>query len=278
MKKKARQESLLQGTPADLSTQIGGLLALDRQREKQRKLFGGLGLAAGIPGCLLTFVFFPIGLPLLALGIGLGVVWNKFAKCDLDETRLQLAQGFLAKLAPDISLKAPVEVTIRHGDAFEHGESLEDRKWGVVRYQTTRDEWFGVQAKLHDHTVLVLEATLCGKRKSRSKRKYTKTKDRDRDVVRVALRVDPQQYPRLAQLPNLLDPKRLTAHTGMTVQGVRVEENRIHLVAVTDPRMTLIGRASHRTEQGAQNRLTPEKLVGLLAFVYGGLTRCGPGS
>lgn len=287
-----RQITTLQGMVDQILPQLQSIRAADTVGDAERKrlgnrtaLFSGLGCGAMFLSFFLMGLLAPVGVllllgggVLLVIGIVTGMKKGKLDKLDLDNTRLQLANDLLLTLRPDLSEKRPVGLTMAHGEAVQHGTKTEEQKQGTwltgqITTSEHEDEWLRLRGRFADGTIFRLEVTQETKRKSKPKRKYTKVRDRSREKIQLTLRVSQQLYPHLDRLAASLQPQLLMNHAGLQVLGTQVNGNVVRIAARTGVYGRLQGRygASH---SGQENHLNPTKVVGLLAFLYGGLTRC----
>src|SRR5207244_7686995 len=111
----------------------------ERGRTGQR---GGCMLVLGILGGFVSLVLLgnrqPVGLfGLLVFGVllVLGIVnlrrSGQLKAVDLDNARLALVQELLETLAPDLSEKRPLSLTLQHGDCFQWGPASNQRTEGT---------------------------------------------------------------------------------------------------------------------------------------------------
>jgi hypothetical protein len=289
-----RQVTVLQDTMPNLLTRLqlvrGGDAVNDRQRTRSGWLGGTLltlGILGGFFSLVLLGTYLPLGLfallvsgLLLIGGIVFLVQFNQLKAADLDNDRLALAQELLETLAPDLSPKRPLHLSLWHGDCFHWGTVTGKRTegyWltGRTTYSEHADRWLSLSGRLQDGSVFKLSVTQSGKRKSKAKRKYTKMHERSEERVRLSLRVPPALYPHLDRLQGALLPDRLQGHAGLILRAFQVQGNVVRLTAESGLFVRQVLRYS-RPEGGHEHRMTAGKLVSLLAFLYSGLSHCRP--
>lgn len=291
-----RQVTTLQGTAPELIARLSSLRSQDTSNDAARTRFGCLGgaliviaVAAGFFSLVMAAEFGAVGLLgllvaalLLAGGIVSTVKWNQLRAVDMDSPRLDLVQELLLTLAPDLSDKKPLTLTLAHGDCFQFGKVNEQRSegtWmtGKVDIQSREDTWLDLGGRLQDGSVFKLSITEVGKRKSKPKRKYTKIQDRIHEQIALLIRVSPEIYPHLERLQNAVHPERLQGNTLLHLEGLQVEGNVIRIRAETGLYVRRVLRSS-RPETGQENRVNAGKLVSLMAFLYAGLSHCRAGA
>lgn len=293
---KQRQVTTLTGPPAEVlrtlaQVRIADAAADDERARRQKK--GGLLTCSG---CALLFgsvflfgIFFPLGLAAVAIGGPLALLgWGhlrragRLAELDLDNERLAVASELLDLLRPDLSDKKPVTLTLAHGPAASWAPATNQRTegtWlsGKTHFSEFEDTWLRVGGRFQDGSSFRLTVEEAMKRKAKPKRKYTKTTDRSREKVTLLLRVSPAFYPHLENLQPALRPDRLLAGAGLTVTQSRIQGPAIRLQAVTGLHTRQVLRHS-QPESGREHRVTSAKLIGMLAFVFAGLSHCRAGA
>lgn len=278
-----RQESVHQGTPADLISQLAALEAQDAEGDARRARVGGMSclLFVGVVVCIFVGVNLPglggvllfVGLAVLVAAIVTTARYFKLQAADLDGDRLRLAREFVSMLAEDLSEKAPVSVTLRHGDAAQFAPATNQRTVGGTRYADYQDVWLTLRGRLQDGAMLRMSVTRVVKRKSKSKRKYTKINDRIHEQIKLALRLPTERYPHLDRLQSVLPADRLGGQARMQLTGFRVNGPSVQAVVATFPWASNTLR-SGKSEAHPENKLTSDKLVSLMAFLYAGVNRC----
>jgi hypothetical protein len=291
-----RQITHLQAMPDELLAQVSTAQTQDVIGDQERVAVGNTTAKFGCTGGALTFFsffvmgfFLPLGLLMLAVGVVLLIVAFVFGRrkakldeYDLDNDRLQLVRELIEVLKPDFSDKKPLRLMLAHGSSVKFGTASNQRTegtWmtGKVDYCEYEDPWFRLSGRFQDGTVFRLGIQQSVKRKSKPKRKYTKVSDRLRDKVTLALRVPPAVYPDVAPLNTVLDPARLGSHVGLSVVALQAQGHSVRISATTGVFMKQILR-SGSPESGAENKVHSSKIVGLLAFVYAGLSHCRVGA
>jgi hypothetical protein len=167
--------------PLQLLAECERLGHLDKQAESKKKSLQTIAivlLVIGVP----TLFLFGIGLVFL---IPAGIVWyvrSKVAAEDFEDRKLEVIQGTLAKLGPELRLTKPVQV----GAEFSyHDQSAPSAQMGGVKaYQHW---WLNMKFWLQDGTGVAVDATTGAKVKSKSKRRYTKVKDVARERLTITL-------------------------------------------------------------------------------------------
>jgi hypothetical protein len=281
-----RPENILQGTPEVVLASLRRAAAEDATREAETrkaerigcwlwsgcavcgalvwigfKAHWGFGLLAVIPALLFAIPAFLFGRKVQGL-----------KDRDLDNARTEMAMQLIEALKPDISEKAPVELVLRHGDAIRWCEPQPGAPAGGAK--TYEDNWFSLSSRMQDGSSMKLGVTLSVKRKSKSKRKYTKHADQMEESLNLALRLPPERYPRLEALQPALDANLLLQNTFLNVRRIGVEPPVVRVSAETSRFGRVTGRGGTVTETGQANRLNGEKLLGLLAWVYGAVGAC----
>lgn len=289
-----RQITNLQGTPDQILPQLQVVRSQDAVGDAERRRegtklgwFTGLGCAAIFGSFFLLGIFPPLGVVgmviggvLLVFAVIVGRKKSALDKLDLDNDRLALVQEMVQSLTADLRAGRPLALTLCHGNAAEKGIKTEEHKegtWltGTVTTSDFEDDWLRLRGRFSDGSIFRIQVTQETKRKSKPKRKYTKVTDRNREKVQISLRVSAQRYPNLERLNQILNPQALANHVGLQVCGLQATGNVVRVVARTWPYTQR--RLRYGTQQaGQENKLSTGKVLGLLAFIYGGLSNCGP--
>jgi hypothetical protein len=291
-----RQITNLTGMAEELLPRLSIARNEDAVGDQVRTATGKKAGAFGLGGCLTTVagffllaVFTPLGLLLTLGGIVLLVIAFKESRkkakldeYDLDGDRLLLVQELLQVMQPDFSDKKPLTLTLAHGSSVKFGRNTEQRtegSWltGRVNFSEYEDPWMVLSGRMQDGAAFRLSVEQCVKRKSKPKRKYTKVTDRMCDEVTLVLRAPAEVYPHLDRLQGVLDPQRLAGHVGMHVSGLAVQDGTVRLKAATGYFTKQVLRYGS-PETGQEHKIHSSKIVGLLAFIYAGLSHCRIGA
>jgi hypothetical protein len=270
----ARQETVLQGLPPDLSRQLTDLARQAGANQKRAKIMGGSATAATVATVVSFFFSWQLGVALLIAAIVLWVMFASAPMRGLDLERVALARDVVDVLAADASTKSPMVVTVRHGDMFRFGEVKDRDKTGSVETIRAEDTWLSLRTRMQDRSALRLEVGQSGKQKSKQKRKYTRSQAQMVDEIAVTLRVPSDRYPDLSRLTAFLEPQKLRQGTSLTVGRVQVAEQTVRFSAVSGTHTRSTGRGGATSTGNAAHRITPEKILGALAYLYGGLSQC----
>jgi hypothetical protein len=288
---KQRQITTLTGSAAEVLqalTQVRAADAVADQERLQRRRKGGMltGVGCvGMFGSVFLMAIPPLGVVLLLAFIGVVLAgWGQLrrsgqlAALDLDNERLAVVSELIETLAPDLSDKKPLNLTLAHGTAVTWAPPTNQRQegtWltGKISFSEYQDTWLSLGGRMQDGSLFRLAVTETVKRKSKPKRKYTKLTDRCREEVTLVLRVSPAFYPHLDRLQAALHPDRLLSGTGLGVTQCQVNGPSIRVRAVTGLNTRQVLRYS-RPETGQEHRIHTGKLIGLLAFVFAGLSHC----
>jgi hypothetical protein len=288
-----RQVTSLAGTPAQVAAQLRVVRAEDMAQDTERAITqrrAGWTFGGGCAGAIATFFLFALlgpfapvvlagALGLLVVGIVNMVRASRMSEMDLDNERLAFANELIETLAPDFSDKKALALTLRHGDSVRFGIPAATRTeggWltGRVNFSEHEDTWFSLGGRLQDGSLFKLAVTQVVKRKSKPKRKYTKVTDRCRDEVTLVMRVPQAAYPHLDRLQASLQPQRLAQHAGMALTVLQAQGASIRAKAVTTGYCTKQVLRYSRPESGVEHRMSAQKVIGLLAFLYSGLSHC----
>ena len=289
-----RQITNFQGSADEILPQLQVTAARDAVGDEERRKVGnkvGWLTGGGCVSLIASFFFLGMFPPLGVLLIIACVVLFVFAaifgkqkagldKLDLDNDRLALAQELLRSLSADLETKRALALTLCHGAATEKGQKTEEHtegSWltGKVTTSDFEDAWLRLGGRLADGSIFRLQVTQETKRKSKPKRKYTKISDRSREKIQLSLRVSQQRYPHLERLQSSLNPQLLANHVALQVCGFQSGGNVIRLAARTLPYSSVKGRYG-TAQNGQETKLNTGKVLGLLAYLYGGLSNCGP--
>jgi len=289
---KQRQITTLTGPAAELLQTLAQVRGADAvadteraQTSKRGGLLTGVGCVSIFGSFFLLGFLLPVALTGFAVGIALlvgGFVHlrraGKLAELDLDNERLAVVSELLDLLRPDLSDKKPITLTLAHGPAATWAPATNVRTeggWlgGKTHYAEHEDTWLRLGGRLQDGSLFRLSVTESLKRKSKPKRKYTKITDRSREKVALSLRVSPAFYPHLDRLQARLLPERLLAGAGLTASQCLVSGPTVRVQAVTGLNTRQVLRYS-QPQTGQENRINSAKLIGLLAFVFAGLSHC----
>jgi hypothetical protein len=148
---------------------------------------------------------------------------------------------------------------------------------GKIHHQEFQDPWMRLSGRLQDGSAFRLSIEQCVKRKSKPKRKYTKITDRLQDEVTLMVRVPAEVYPHLARLQGVLHPERLAGHVGLHLEALQTEGETVRVKASTGTFTKQVLRYGS-PETGQEHKIHSSKIVGLLAFVYAGLSHCRVGA
>jgi len=142
-----------------------------------------------------------------------------------------------------------------------------------VQASEYEDPWLTLSGRFQDGSLFKLCATQSGKRKRKPKRKYTKIKDRVQEEVSLVLRVSPEVYPHLERLQASLLPERLRHSARLEINAVQVEGPVVRVRVETGPFGRMVGRSGESTFNN-ELKLNGEKVIGLFAFLFAGLSHC----
>ncbi len=284
-----RQVTTLQGQPGELIGQIEALMAQDSQGDTERVVQQKKVGQMIAPGCVFAFLTIgalfvfpwaalataPVAVVLFVVGARRQTTLGKMEAQDLDRPRLEMVRLLLLALAPDLSSKKPVSVTIRHGDTTKVGQTTGEAREGnllsgcyVSEYT---DNWLTLGGRFNDGSVFRLMVTRNVKRKRKPKRKYSKITDRAREKVVLLVRVPSAAYPNLTGVPPELDASKLAQRAGLTVSQCAFQNGALRLTAMTGVHLKQTLRYS-APESGQSNVLDTRKLVSVFAYLFSGLS------
>lgn len=263
---KRTEKYTLVGSPASLIEQLERIQRQDKRAEGKARQASGLGCL----GALLSF----FGLPMLVPGEGavpaaiLGTIgslvgaWtyhSRWARHDLDDTKLAVARHLLQQLQVDLRDTVQAHLTLDFREPLSG--PFTTRTEGLKRYY--RQTWLELSTVLADSTRLELEVTRQGRHREKFKRKTAnKVRHVRTDRISVALRVDPARYPDLSGV-DLGQPPR-----DLVKRGVRAQKDRLQAVATTPA-------AIHDNVKGIVDRpellANAERILGALAWAYRGM-------
>lgn len=284
-----RQVTTLQGQPGELIGQIEALMAQDSQGDAERVAQQKRVTQMVMPGCIFVFLSFgalfvfpwaaivtvPIAIAMFVMGFRRQKALGQMEAQDLDRPRLEMVRLLLQTLAPDLSPKKPVSITIRHGDTTKAGQTTGETREGnllsgcyVSEYT---DNWLTFGGRLNDGSVFRLMVTRNVKRKRKPKRKYSKITDRAQEKVVLLVRLPSVAYPNLATVPPELDAAKLARRAGLTVSQCAFQNGSLRLTAITGVHLRQTLRYSS-PESGQSNVVDTPKLISVFAYLFSGLS------
>ena len=273
-----RQETILQGTAPLLLAQLGVIAGNDQVVEAKRSQTAWIGWVLMIAGFAMLFVLPALGILLWAAALVDLVLWRGYRATDLDNERIALARDLVVALEPDLSTKTPARLVIRHGGAVRFGTKSNERTEGSalggrVHLSEHEDDWFLFQARLRDKSSVRVEITETAKSKRKPKRKYTKTAERFRQKIAVTARLPAEVYPHLDRLKGAVRQDPLRTHALVSLARLDVQPPVARASAVTGEYLRLGGR-SGVAEYHLEHKISADKVVSLLTFLYAGLSHC----
>ena len=225
----------------------------DKKAERNKSALGWL--AAGFfVVAFVAFIAKAVAAVVAAIAIGIVILLVRWwvDASDVEDRKLDVVSGVLARLGSEIDLDRPVKV---HADfhAYDQTPSVGGQ------YEHA---WLEMRFVLADGTRVEISATQCAKRKTRSKRKYTKIKDRsvERLVVRLAA---PKDKTFAAHAPK--NPGRVAA--GLVLRGAQMQPRYAQFQFATAPTVRLRARGGW-TASGLDNELDAASVFAAVVSSY----------
>ena len=226
----------------------------DKKAERNK---GALAwLAAGF--FVVAFVaFIAKAVPVVVAAIAIAIVillarWWVDAN-DIEDRKLDVVSGVLARLGSEIDLDRPVKV---HADfkAYDQTTSVDGQ---------FQHGWLEMRFVLADGTRVEITATQCAKRKTRSKRKYNKIKDRSVERLVVRLAAPKDKTFATAQAPR--NPGRVAA--GLVLRGAQMQPRYAQFQFDTAPTTRVRARGGW-TASGLENELDAPSVFAAVVSSY----------
>jgi hypothetical protein len=201
----AEQTNLVRQKQVSLNRPIDELLGIlapvaqwDAAGDDSRRTFGCAAAAACVIGVAALFVSVWIGIPLIAIGVVLIVVWNRKKAEDLSDNLRRCAVPLLVALREDFG-SDPVEIKLDLRAPMSPAKQTDKTKEGRTTITTYTDPWMSGEGVLHDGSRLrwnVVE-TIVEKsywKKGSSGKSKLKTKRKKRVEIDVDLTLKAKTY------------------------------------------------------------------------------------
>jgi hypothetical protein len=156
----------------------------DKRAERNKRLLMGVGIVMGVASFVALFVH-QVLVALTGVALTVAVfLWRSYvAEKDVEDRKLDVVSGLLARLGSELDLTRPVKVDV---DFHGYQKQAPQTAFGVpaTLFEHT---WLTLTFVLADETRVAVSATQHVKRRSRRKPKYTKIKDRSQERLDVRL-------------------------------------------------------------------------------------------
>ncbi len=277
------------GTVLQLRDTLRGLRAQDQEmaRQKARWTKWSVGswltaavsfiaiIVTGIAELLALVALFAV---LLLAGVVMGIVSvvkaYRYRAQDLEDRRLEVAEGLLQTVGEDVAPKSAMSMEMSFEPYQRHGQLVDQQKsrniYPIVESRY-KDTWFQAKGRLADGNRFRVEVTQLAKRKEKRKPKYIKANEQLSERVGLMVRVSPETYPGWQQLRQSLQPATLE---GCQVLQAQVDEQgTVRIQAQTPTRVVRTGRAgSQILSEGPLT--TAETLARLFVYLYDQMQHC----